>query len=184
MSREIFRISDGGGKSGKFFRKRACEGFTLVELIVVIVILAILAAILVPGLLGWIDKAKEKKYELEARSIAMAVQAEVAELYARNGEGAVWFGDMEGAQKEGLKRIRELSGVGSIISVYVSYKDINNKDLNIESMWITYITEGKNMYAVWHVNKLPEDYKESFMSAYGDTLKGSEEGWVFAENAF
>ena len=35
------------------------KGFTLVELIVVLVILALLAALLVPALLGYIDKAKE-----------------------------------------------------------------------------------------------------------------------------
>ena len=37
------------------------QGFTLVELIVVLVIRAILAALLVPALTGYIDRAKEKK---------------------------------------------------------------------------------------------------------------------------
>ena len=39
-------------------KERNNKGFTLVELIVVLVILAILAAILVPALLGYIDKAR------------------------------------------------------------------------------------------------------------------------------
>ena len=41
------------------------KGFTLVELIVVLVILAILAALLIPALLGYIDKAREKQYLLK-----------------------------------------------------------------------------------------------------------------------
>ena len=37
------------------------DGFTLVEMIVVIVILSILLAILIPGLISFIDKAKDKQ---------------------------------------------------------------------------------------------------------------------------
>ena len=41
--------------------KKNKQGFTLVELIVVLVILAILTALLVPALTGYIDRAREKK---------------------------------------------------------------------------------------------------------------------------
>ena len=58
------------------------KGFTLVELIVVLVILAILAAMLVPALLGWIDEARDKNYVLTARNVYMATQAVIDEEYA------------------------------------------------------------------------------------------------------
>ena len=42
--------------------RRGKKGFTLVELLVVLVVLAIMAAILVPSLTGYIRTAKREKY--------------------------------------------------------------------------------------------------------------------------
>lgn len=59
------------------------KGFTLVELIVVLAILAVLAAIMVPSLTGYIDKAKNTQLLSIARSVYTAAQVEVSEAYAR-----------------------------------------------------------------------------------------------------
>ena len=63
--------------------KKDQKGFTLVELIVVLVILAIMAALLAPALLGYIDKARTSKYLEECRSIYTAAQAIYDEHYAK-----------------------------------------------------------------------------------------------------
>ena len=55
--------------------KRSCtdrKGFTLVELIVVLMILSILAALLIQSLTGYIDKAKERTLTSEIRAMALA----------------------------------------------------------------------------------------------------------------
>jgi len=61
------------------------KGFTLVEVIVVLIILAILAAILVPSLTGYIDKANEKVAVAEARAFLIAAQVYASEEYASTG---------------------------------------------------------------------------------------------------
>lgn len=67
-------------------QKNSEKGFTLIELIVVMVILSILAAIMVPAMTGWIDKAKEKQAAIECRTYYLAAQTLASELYAGNAE--------------------------------------------------------------------------------------------------
>ena len=61
------------------------KGFTLVEIIVVLVILAIMAAVVVPSMLGFIDKAKQSEETANARAIMVSTQAIVSEEIAANG---------------------------------------------------------------------------------------------------
>ena len=58
------------------------KGFTLVELIVVLVILAILASMLIPALTGYIDKARNTQLMVMAKSLYTATQSVTSEAYA------------------------------------------------------------------------------------------------------
>ncbi len=71
----------------KFFRNmyqksKEQKGFTLVEMIVVLVIIAILAAITIPALLKYIDKAKDKQLVINARTAYLAAETAASEAYA------------------------------------------------------------------------------------------------------
>jgi type IV pilus assembly protein PilA len=60
------------------------KGFTLVEVIVVLVILAILMAIAVPALTGYIGKAREGAAKGEGKTVLTAAQTYVTEKNIRN----------------------------------------------------------------------------------------------------
>ncbi len=62
--------------------RRSRDGVTLVEVIAVMVILAVLTAAVVPSLLGFINKVKERQYVIEAYSVKSAAQMYVTERYA------------------------------------------------------------------------------------------------------
>ncbi len=60
------------------------KGFTLAELVVILVILSLLFAILIPTVMGYIDEARNKKYLPNAKSCLDAAQAMFSKQYGLN----------------------------------------------------------------------------------------------------
>lgn len=69
--------------------KKNSKGFTLVEIIVVLVILAVLAAFTIPTMLGFVNESKGKAMIAEAREVYVAAQATATEYEAKGVTVAV-----------------------------------------------------------------------------------------------
>ncbi len=108
----------------KKLRKNNKKGFTLVELIVVLVILA---ALLVPALTGYIDKAKEKQIIAETRQIVMAAQTILDEKYATQPVG----GTVTLTETDDLDEIKELSELSTITNLITSSNDLEENKVYI-----------------------------------------------------
>ena len=92
--------------------KKAKKGFTLVELMVVIVIMAVLAAAATPVFAGYVKKARAAEHLSECRAIYVAAQSCLEEAFLKAGEGTVTVEDLD--MERFLKDVEELSGVGGI----------------------------------------------------------------------
>ena len=74
------------------------QGFTLVELITVLVIIAILSAIVAPSVLGYIDDTRNKGYIANAKLAVTAAQTELTTTY--NSGKTVLTGERKQSWKE------------------------------------------------------------------------------------
>lgn len=86
--------------------KKNKKGFTLVEIIVVLLIIGILLAITIPSIMGYVGKAKNAQLEAEARSGYVAAQTITARVVAQGKDnsghsvgtdGTVTLGELENA---------------------------------------------------------------------------------------
>ena len=55
------------------------KGFTLIELLVIIIVIAVLAAIATPKLMGFLDDSKEKAYDITINRIVDAARLYVSD---------------------------------------------------------------------------------------------------------
>lgn len=115
---------------------RSRGGFTLVELIVVLVILDVLAAFAVPALTGYIDSAKEKQAVSEAQACVMTATRQGAQNYALVQNASIT------GKSDGADALTSWAGVLANEAPTVIGGDVA-------------LTEGSGQYLL-HVNNPPE----------------------------
>lgn len=129
------------------------KGFTLVEMIVVLVILAILAAILVPALLGYIDEAKQKQYVLHGKSAYTAAQSVASEMYAAGVEISTTNLSATSTYGKRIADIADLDEFANCTSVSIGFKQAYDEDATGKDKheaytvdYVIYVEDGETIY--------------------------------------
>ncbi|HJC55666.1 MAG TPA: type II secretion system GspH family protein [Candidatus Gemmiger stercoravium] len=158
--------------SKKACRRRDRGGFTLVELIVVLAILAILATLLIPTMTGYIDKANEEKIVAETRMAVMAAQTVVSENYARDPEN---WGNVELTPGSPPDFQKDENFLGEIQTLSETPGDIQS----------VIVTEGKVTALSYTNGDVTCDYQsgiEDDEGNEGEDSEDSEEGYTVTRN--
>ena len=127
-------------------RKSNKKGFTLVELVVVIAIIGVLAAILIPTMMNYVKKARLKTANSNAKLVFTTVNNKCADIVADGDacDGLSWTAPTDVSTKSGSADVVEKA-------VYEALKD--NGD-GIGWAVVSYSTADKaeGNYAQWQTN--------------------------------
>lgn len=132
---------------------RSRGGFTLVELIVVLVILGVLATFAVPALTGYIDSAKEKQAVSETQACVMTATRQGAQNYALVQNASIT------GKSDGANALTNWAGTLTNEGPTVTGGDVA-------------LTEGSGQYLL-HVNDPPEGSTATTTIAADAGVKGT-----------
>lgn len=135
------------------------KGFTLVEVIVVIVIIAILASIGVPALTGYIDKANQRKLVAMAREATTALQSVISENYIKktvDGDGMIAFPDDVGYDiLYGYDKDNDGVYIASPAHLSGDFVGAGDYDFVDDEDWSTYYGIEGFYGEMWKLTKIP-----------------------------
>lgn len=151
------------GKEGKLDNK----GFTLVELIVVLVIIAILIGLGIYAFTGYIDRANKKKVIAECRQCVAAAQTTASEGYA-TGTPMTNGNAMDEENRTAIEKLAEVEGLGEITAIKLGTKE--NEGTGQENGVIKKLVwKSKTGYIVTYENgKYTISDKEGSTPSFGD----------------
>lgn len=119
--------------------KKSRRGFTLVEIIVVLVILAILAAFTIPAMLGFVNDARAKASIAQAREVDVAAQSAATTVASDASHGGTLSAsastttgsDAATIQSQIVKLVTgDLSGITTSVNVVATYTAPTTKGTN------------------------------------------------------